>query len=198
MKHPIGGIAAADNDDDDGIVSDGFQTRDAYSNGLGSFEGRSPEFFPSDEATATQQKKNKDDFETRGSIVFESKLHNDPEENSEGAVISMEQSDMKLYCSIPSTSGCNYFASFMGRTAFMKLRGFATTNLSLGYRIWDGISFLVDWTTVDGLSKVRFTNTNNACAQISKRLGADLISGCTLNSSENLCSYSSDFIRHEL
>ena len=87
------------------------------------------------------------------------KLHNDPEENKEGAVIAMEKSDMKLQCSIPSKSGSNYFASFQGNTGFINLRGFGTTTLSFGYLVWDGAALLYDWNTMDGLSKVRITST---------------------------------------
>ena len=104
--------------------------------------------------TANQQS-NESDFETRGSMDMMMKLHNDPEVNKDGAVISMERSDLNLYCSVPSISGSgNFFGMFTGNTGFMKQRGFGTSTLSLGYRIWDGAAALLyDWNTADGLSK---------------------------------------------
>lgn len=147
----------------DGILEDDFEMPktarlDPFSNDVGSYEGMPQGHSPSvDESTPTSEANDEDNFDTKGSINFGMKLYNDPEKNKEGAVIAMENSDMKLYCSIPSKAGSNFFASFQGNTSFMKARGFGRTTMSFGYRVWDGISLLCDWNSMDGLTKVRST-----------------------------------------
>jgi hypothetical protein len=96
-----------------------------------------------------------DEFETSGHVDYVMKLHDDPEKNKNGATLEMEKSDLKLKFSIPPKSGRRFFASCEGNTGFMRQRGFQTSTLSLGYRIWHNTAISYDWITSDGLSKVR-------------------------------------------
>ena len=133
-------------------------TSDQFSRDVGSFEGRPPDASPPRDGRSSDnhehQPGKENEFETSGSIDFAMRLHNDPEMNKNGAVVAMEKSGMALRCSIPSKSSSNFFASCEGNTGFMKQRGFATSNLSLGYNIRNNTALLYDWNTADGLSKV--------------------------------------------
>lgn len=46
------------------------------------------------------------------------------------------------------------YGSFMGKTGFIHQRGYADTQLLIGYYLWNGKSFLYDWNTENGTSKV--------------------------------------------
>eukprot|EP00554_Chaetoceros_debilis_P011082 CAMPEP_0194108270 /NCGR_PEP_ID=MMETSP0150-20130528/8012_1 /TAXON_ID=122233 /ORGANISM="Chaetoceros debilis, Strain MM31A-1" /LENGTH=556 /DNA_ID=CAMNT_0038796939 /DNA_START=81 /DNA_END=1748 /DNA_ORIENTATION=- len=127
---------------------------------VGSFQGR-----PADDAStlpsSSSASSRKDDASnlpfqdasTNGSMGVNMKFHNDPEQQANGAELTMEQNAIHLYCSIPPSknSGSRCFASIEGDAGFLKQRGFAKNQFSLGCYISHGLSLLYNIQTADGL-----------------------------------------------
>lgn len=75
----------------------------------------------------------------------------------DGYQLVMENCSMSLSCTVPPKAGTRWFASFNGESVFVRQRGFASTQICIGYRIIDGLAILYDWRTQDGTSSVSST-----------------------------------------
>jgi hypothetical protein len=104
-------------------------------------------------------------FDTYGSIDIELMLQHEEEgeeknielkeDKVKGIEIKPIKNQINLFCYVPPKCGNNAFASFSGKSGFLNQRGYADTSLSLGYHLFQGNTFLCDWHTQDGTSKVR-------------------------------------------
>jgi hypothetical protein len=92
------------------------------------------------------------DFDTNGTARFGFRLHNDADQD--GASLEMVQSSVHLSWTIPPKAGSKWFSKIEGESVFVKQKGFASTQMTVGYRIIDRLCLLYDWGTVDASSYV--------------------------------------------
>jgi hypothetical protein len=123
---------------------------------LGKFSGDESTTFRSDFNVSPNKNQksewNVQDFDTSGKVSYGFRFHNDADQD--GASLEMVQSSFHLSYTIPPKAGSKWFSSVEGESVFVKQKGFASTRMTVGYRILDGLSLLYDWGTTDGSSHV--------------------------------------------
>jgi hypothetical protein len=92
------------------------------------------------------------DFDMSSKASYTFQFHNDTDQD--GASLEMIQSSIHLSYTIPPKPGSKWFSIVEGESVFVKQRGFTSTQMTLGYRILDGLSLLYNWETIDGSSIV--------------------------------------------
>lgn len=92
------------------------------------------------------------DFDMSSKASYTFQFHNDTDQD--GASLEMIQSSIHLSYTIPPKPGSKWFSIIEGESVFLKQRGFTSTQMTLGYRILNGLSLLYSWDTIDGSSIV--------------------------------------------